>query len=318
MDQPPDQPAPAPAPAPPPENSGEAAPYQNLWVPLLVVPFLVVGVLVMVYLFFGRIVGTDATMGENLQVLIHGGTNERQQAAVSLSAQIVENRQAREDGKELPWEAGGDFLGDLQGAWDTMGPDDNPNLRLAVAKALQEYGDSGAREKLEGFLQLTDDADGDGQVRFYALLELGLLGDPEAAPAVIPFLSSADPLLQQGAASALQSMPGEDSLAALKGVLGDASLELRGMAAISLSHLGDASGAHVLVDLADADTYTAIQAREPRKYADPRLVQNSRIYAVQALARLNRDEDLALLQALADADEDPAVREAAMRAVRDR
>ena len=312
------QPAPAPAPAEPPQGGAAPSGYQNLWVPLIVVPFLVVGVLVIVFLFFGAIRGRDATLEENLQVLIHGGTNERQQAAVSLSAQVVENRQAREQGRELPWEADEDFLDQLQGAWDAMGPDDNPNLRLAVAKALQEYGDPEARAKLEGFLELTDDVDGDGQLRFYALLELGQLGDPRAAAAVIPFLASADPLLQQGAASALQSMPGPDTVEALKGVLGASSLELRGMAAISLSHLGDASGAHVLLDLVDPDTYTAIQADNPRKYADPRLVQNSRIYAVQALARLNRDEDLDLLKRIADGDADPEVREAAMRAVRDR
>jgi len=314
----PTEPTPAlPPPAPPPPPEGRS-PYQNLWVPLVVVPFLVVGVLVLVFLFFGAIRGRDATMEENLQALVQGGANERQQAAVSLSAQVVENRRAREEGREPPWPSGPGFLDQLQQAWDALGPEGNQNLRMGLAKALQEHGDPGAREKLEGFLALTDAEDEGGQLRFTALLELGRLGDPRSAPAVIPFLDQPDPLLRQGAASALQSLPGAATVEALEGVLGDPSLELRGMAAISLSHLGSAAGAHVLVDLVDPATYEAIRAVEPRKYADPTLVQNSRVYAVQALARLGRDEDLGLLRGLAEDDRDPAVREAAMRALRER
>jgi HEAT repeat protein len=285
-------------------------------VPLVVVPFLVVGVLVLVFLFFGAIRGEDASLERNLEALVHGGTNERQQAAMNLSVQLVENREARGKGQEPPWLTGPDFLERLQASWEALADEENQHLRMALAMALLEYGDPLGRVKIEGFLALDEESDPDAQLRWTALRELGRLGDPVAAPLVIPFLSHPDPLLRQGAAAALQTMPGEASVNALKGVLGDPSLELRGMAAISLSHLGDASGAHVLADLASSATYEAARAEDPRKYATAQLVQNSRIYAVQALARLERAEDRGLLQELADGDPDPAVREAAMLALR--
>lgn len=307
-----------PGPPPGPPATPGDSPYRNLWVPLVVVPFLVVAVLVFVFFFFGAIRGREATLEENLQTLVEGGTNERKQAAVRMSYQVVENRKARDQGHELPWEVAPGFLERLQQAWRTMLDDDNHHLRLALAVALVEHGDPGAREKLESFLDLDQAADPEGQLRFQTLLELGALADPASAPAVIPFLESSDPLLRQGAAAALQSLPGEATLAALKGVLGDPSLELRGMAAISLAKLGDDAGAHVLADLADPATYEAIRAEHPRKFADPKLVQTSRYYAVEGLARLGREEDLELLRRLAEGDEDLAVREAAMRALEGR
>jgi HEAT repeat protein len=309
------QPPPPPADLAP-EQAAAAPPYRNLFVPLVVVPFLVVGVLVLVFLFFGAIRGQEAGLERNLDAMLHGGTNERQQAALNLSVQLVENREAREQAREEPWATEADFLGRLEAAWQEMEGEENQYLRLTLAMALLEYGDRGARAKVESFLALTDEQDPDAQVRWIALRELGRLGGASSAPAVIPFLGHPDGLLRQGAAAALQTMPGEASVQALQGVLGDPSLELRGMAAISLSHHGDASGAHVLADLASLSTYEAAHAEDPRKYADARLVQNSRIYAIQALARLARPEDRGLLQGLAEDDSDPAVREAAMLALR--
>ena len=301
--------------APPPSAPAADSPYRNLWVPLVVVPFLVVAVLVCVFFFFGAISGREATMEENLATLVDGGTNERKQAAVRLVSQVAENRRARELGREPPFEAETGFLERLQEAWRAMGADDNPHLRFALAKTLQEHGDPDVLAKLRELLALDGEADSDGQVRFVSLIELGVLADPRGAPDAIPFLQHADPGLRQAAAIALQSLPGEASVEALKGALGDPELEVRGMAAISLTHLGDASGAAVLADLTDPATYEAVRAVQPRKYADPGLVRRSRVLAVQALARLARPEDRELFRRLSSEEEDPEVREAAMEAL---
>ena len=69
-----------------------------------------------------------------------------------------------------------------------------------------------------------------------------------------------------------------------------------------------AADAHI-----DAATYEAIHAEDPTKYADPKLVQNNRIRALEALARLGRPEDMELFLRLCDDEPDPAVREAAMK-----
>jgi len=309
-DEPTAEPAPPPAgPVEPVEPGG----YRNLWVPLIVVPFLVVGVIALVFVFFGAIRGDDATLEENLRTMVEGGTNERKQAAMSLVAQVVRNEELTRQGKPPEWKVGPDFLERLQRAWEDMREEDNLNLKLVLASVLASYGDPDARERLEELLVVPDADDADGQVRFGAMEALARLGDPAAAPAVIRLLDHPDPYLQLGAAAALQALPGPASVEALRGLLGEDDLALRGMAAISLSHLGDDAGHAVLVDLVDPATYAAVHALDPDKYADPKLVQHNRISAIEALTRLALPEDAALFARLAEEEPDPEVREAAMR-----
>lgn len=306
--------------AQPPEDGlpANASPYKNLWVPLVVVPFLVVGTLVLVYAFFGAIGGKEASLEENLDRAVHGGPNESQQALVSLASQLVANREALGNNKPEPFPGGPTFLERLQDAWKELESEGKPSFRFVVALALSNAGDPGARDKLESLLALSDEDDPQGELRFKTLEALAFRGDPASARAVIPFLKHPDPFLRQAAAAALQAMPDPESIAALKGVLDDSSLELRGMAAVSLSHLGDASGARVLRDLAGAEIYAAEHTTNARRFSSAILVQNSRVTAVRALARLGLPEDRALFERLASSSEpDPAVREAAMKALAD-
>jgi HEAT repeat protein len=310
-----DLPEPSTPPAATPADS-PTSPYRDLWVPLIVVPALIVLVIVLVWVFFGTIGGSDSTLEENLDRAVHGGANESQQAAASLASQVVKNYEAVAQGLERPFKAGPEYRSKLEAAWKELEESGgNPNIRFVVAQALAEQGDEQALDKLASLLRVPDEEDSQGALRFNALLALSRLHDPRAAVHVIPFLRHSDPYLRQGAAMALQSMPSPESAAALRGVLDDPSLELRGMAAISLTHLGDPSGAPVLRELIRPGTYAAIRAAEPdsRKYADPKLVQSNRVTAVRALARLGLSEDRALFEELSKSDADPAVREAAMR-----
>ena len=102
---------------PEPQEQASDSPYGNLWVPLIVIPFLIVGVIVLVYTLFGGIAGTDASMGENLARVVDGGPNERGQAAASLAAQIVANFEAQARDQSLPYEPGPGFDQELQEAW---------------------------------------------------------------------------------------------------------------------------------------------------------------------------------------------------------
>jgi HEAT repeat protein len=294
-----------------------ASPYRNLLVPLVVVPFLIVCVLVLVFLFFGRIAGQEATLEENLERLVHGGSNESKQAAMNLSSQAAENARAKQEGRPEPWPAGSDFPARLDQAWNELEEDDD-HLRLAVAQLGALYGAPEAFEKLAAILHLPDERDPQGHLRAYAMVALTWSRDPRAAGEVIPFLRHPDAFLRQAAAAVLQELPGERSADALAALLDDPSLELRGQAAISLSHLGDARGAAVLVELVERESYDALHRDQPRKYASEGLIQTSRFKALEALARLRRPEDRALFERVARDDADPLVREAAMRALQAR
>ncbi len=304
-------PAPAAA-ASPAASGGAAAPYRNLWVPLLVVPFLVVGVLVLVYVFFGAIRGREASIQENLERVIQGGANERKQAALSLAAQVAENRRAVAEGREPVWGVRGDLLGELRRAWDALPSDDNPHIRLALAQLAAGYGDPDSLAKLSGFLALPESEDPRGELRAQAMVGLSWLGDPRAADSLAPFLNHPDPFLRQAAAAALQRVPGNRSLEALRGLLADPSLELRGQAAISLSCLGDPAGAAVLLELLRPESYAQVRAEDPRKFKSAGQVHETRLEALRALARLARPEDRPVIESLAAGDLDPTIREAAM------
>jgi len=299
------------------EHRGPAdgGPYRNLWVPLVVVPFLVVGVIVLVFVFFGAIRGKEASLQENLERVVNGGANERKQAAASLAVQVVENRTAELAGKPPVWPVQGDFLADLRRAWERLPPDDNPHLRLTLAELGAHYGDPAALDRLLAFLSLSDADDPKGELRVPAMIALASMGDERAAAPIVKYLTHEDTFLRQSAAAALQGIPGETSRNALLGLLDDGSLELRGQAAISLARLGDPSGASVLRELLDAASYAAAHAADPRKFATERSVHDARLEAVRALARLDRAEDRDLLRELSKSEGDPAVREAAMLAL---
>jgi hypothetical protein len=328
---------PDPDPAAVPTGPRPDSPYKNLLVPLVVVPFVVVGVLVLVFVFFGAVGAEEVGLAENLRRLSQGGTNESKQAAMSLVAQAVENKSARTEGRSEPWPLPPDFQSALDAAWEEIGDDPLQGYkRLALAQFAALYRYPGARAKLESIIHLPQDvaadpesasvvfklrallsgvdvADHDGQLRLYAMLALTWLEDPSARAVVIPFLQDQDPYVRIFAAGVLQQLPGPETQAALRALLDDASLELRGQAAVSLSHLGDDAGAAVLLELADAASYAAVRAQDPKKFELPQYERDSRIKAIRAMGRLEREQFRARLEAIAAADGDPLVREAAMK-----
>jgi len=98
-------------------------------------------------------------------------------------------------------------------------------------------------------------------------------------------------------------------------LLDDPALETRGQAAVSLSHLGEARAAPVLRELVDPASYERARAADARKFAAPQHVRDSRVKALEALARLALEQDRALFERLANAEADSIVREAALRAL---
>src|SRR5262249_49357309 len=96
-----------------------ASPYRNLFVPLIVVPAVIVGAILLVFLFFGAITGREASLSENIDKVITGGQAERKQAAFNMVRQIAENREAQGEGHSAPWPVEADFLPKLRRAWES-------------------------------------------------------------------------------------------------------------------------------------------------------------------------------------------------------
>ena len=291
-----------------------ASPYKNLFVPLVVVPAAIVGVLVLVFVFFGAIAGHEATLEENLTGIIEGGAGEHKQKAFNLVRQIAENRAAQARGEPPPWPIGPEFLPKLRRAWEQV-PADEPMIRLVLASLLAQLGDARGTDALLELAELDPAADPEGEVRFHALATLGSLGDPRSLPALVRTLEAApDEGLRSVAAISLQRFPGDEARAALLGGLEDASLEVRANAALGLAARGDDAGAEVLHALLDEATYQGEHRRDARKFSEAKRIVESRVRAVEALARLARPEDRAAIERVAEEDDALPVREAAMAA----
>lgn len=300
-----------------------AAPYRNLFVPLFVVPAGIVMVLVLVFVLFGQIAGHEASLDENLERVRGAGRNERAQALLLVVQQVQENWAAVQEGRELPWPVEGDLVERLERVWDET-PREEASFRYVLASALLQADPQAGLDRLIECLAYGEEEDPGGKVRFHAAVALGVLardaGPAERArvgEAVAPLLDGGDAGLTVVAAAALQNVPGEASRAALRGLLGADSLEVRGQAAVSLSHLGDPAGAAVLWELLDPDAFARERERNREKFADRGLVSAVRRRAVAALVRLARPEDLERLRTLSREEPDLEVREAVLRGLAD-
>ncbi len=303
---------------------GQSGPYRNLLVPLVVVPALIVMVLVAVFALFGAIAGEETTPAENLERMLYGGQNERQQATFNLVVQISEGVQARREGRVAAWNIDPSFLPKLRDAWDQTAAED-PTRRLVLAILLGELGDEAALDRLLELSDLAEEIDPGRQVGLQAIFAMGWLaesrpvGDRErAARLLVARLDDADMGVRLASTAVLPKIDAEIAAPALEGMLSAGSLELRGTAALSLAELGSDAGAAVLRDLLRMDTYATEREVEPDKWADPGRVSASRRQALAALVGLGQpptademsdwssDADLAfredVLELLAQAD----------------
>ncbi|MFT5287458.1 MAG: hypothetical protein ACI8TQ_003644 [Planctomycetota bacterium] len=306
------------------EEAGEGAdvsssPYRNLFVPLVIVPAMIVIVLVLVFVLFGQIAGDEKSMAENLERVQTAGANERDQALFLLVRQIDENWADLQAGKELRWTMEGDITTELTRVFNQTPPEDI-HFRYVLAATLAQMDEVDGIGKLLSCLEINPAYDGEGTVRFNVIVGLGVaatsMTDDERArtvKAIVPFLEGDDLGLQLATAGALQGFPGAESVAALRGVLGAGELELRGQAAVSLSHLGEEDGAEVLWELVDRASYERAREGHPEKFRRESQIVAVRERAVSALCRLGRAQDLERLKEIAAGDPDLDVREEAMR-----
>lgn len=312
-----------------PGAAGEPAPdspYRNLLVPLVVVPALIVMVLVLVFVLFGAIAGHEDSPRENLDRLLHGGKNERQQAAFSLVRQVLDYRRAVLEGRAPEWDIDESFLPELRAARDQIGELESEQdvlFPLVLSSVMAQLGDPEGVSQLAELTALSERLDPERRHSMDAAWTLAAIG-PEleerervlAADALIALLESEDPGLVLVAIAGLQNLPSERTIPALKGMLGSRVLEQRGSAALSLAALGDAAGEPVLREMLALGPYEAERDRDPSKWP-PQRVSESRRKALAALAELGVPFGDVELEGWAEEDPDPLVREAA-RALRKR
>jgi HEAT repeat protein len=312
-----DEPVTTPEAAAPPPAEERQSPYSNLVVPLVVIPGLIVMVLVLIFLMFGAITGEEKSPRENLDRILHGGANEREQAAFNLARQLLEQRQQYEEESNPEWRLDPSLAPAIDDAWDEMDPEDGL-IRFVLAQALALLDEPEGVIRLVELTRTPPSLDEDGQVRFLAAKALGdfgreLEGAPadHAATALIDLSRSEDEGLRLIAAAALQAYPGEATRAALADLLGEGSVQLRLQAALSLAELGDPAGEAVLTEMCAVAPYEEERARHRERWTEAELISLSRRKALRALADIGRAPARERLEELASGDADPNIREIA-------
>lgn len=280
-----------------------AAPYGNLWVPLIVVPAGIVIAIVAVFALFGALASDEKSLGENLGLVVNGGKNERQQALFNLSRQATENQLARNEERALPFPIEEGFGEDVTRALAKLDEDDYLG-RMVLAVLLTTLEDERGAEHLEALLALDDTADPDSRVRQGALVNLGLIRRQAAAPAMLAYLDHQDVLLRLTAAGALGLLAGPEVRAGLERALGDDELQVRATAALSLAKREppDVAALPLLRDMAGKELWVAANAADRTQFRRGEDVSQFRVKAVLALARYG-DSQHEFLRALSD-DED--------------
>jgi hypothetical protein len=310
----------APQTDPPEQGDPGESPYKNLLVPLVVVPAGIVMVLVIVFSLFGAIAGEEDSPRENLAELLTGGVNERQQAAFNLVRQILEYEHAKAEGREPEWGIDESFLPQVRSARESLPAMEGPGdvtTPFVLSSLLAQVGDPEGVRQLAELTGLSDTLDPEGDYRLYATFTLGAIGremaEPErllAARTLISLLQSPDEGLVLTATAGLQNLPSPETIPALQGMLASRRVDHRLQAALSLTSLGDASGADVLRELLSPEPFLAERAENPAAWA-PQRVSESRQKALEALVQLGLPPTTAVLEEMAETDPDANLRAAA-------
>ncbi|MFT7676337.1 MAG: HEAT repeat protein [Planctomycetota bacterium] len=307
-----------------PQASGSSdGPYQNLWVPLIVVPAGIVMALVGIFALFGAISTDERSLSENLSLVRHGGANERDQALFSLMRQAAENNAALGEDREPPYAVAPEFAADVSNAVEELEPEEH-TVRLALAVLLGTMEDARGGQLLTDFLVLGDEADADAKLRIAAIQNLALLaGHNRDLVDTDAVFAGAEPLLQHPdrglrgiAVSLMGSLTLEEARAALLAAMGDAELSVRASAALALARLTppEPLAIGVLVELVGTEPYTSANSADRTRFRRAEEVSIYRQWAVAALGSYSEAEAQDVLKALLE-DADLRVREAAMLAL---
>lgn len=286
------------------------SPYGNLFVPLVVIPAVIVVVLVLVFVLFGAIGGSESSVAQDLDRMLRGGSKEQQHAAYALVGKLAANNQAEEAGREPPYPVAPGFKPDLLAAWNAGGQP--PWQRYVLASLLARIDPEVGVPLLVEMLELSEAEDQGARIRFDALLSLASHGDARALEPIARFLEHPDPGLRLVATLAMQRMPLEEALPRTRPGLGDPALDVRITSAVTLAKHGDDAGAELLRDAALPEIYAA-DASERGQPWNPEQVRHSRRTALGALGQLQRPQDRALVELLAAEADDLMVRDAAKR-----
>jgi HEAT repeat protein len=252
-------------------------------------PLLVVGAAVGIFLVFNLMTFERRSPRDYLQEVRGGAANRRWQAAFELSRSLP----------NLPPEERAALTAETLRIFEGLSPrrpDDVP-VRRYLALVLGRLGERSAVPVL-----LAAARDEDPDTRLYAVWALGRIGDPAAFETVLETSRSEDAGARKMAAYVLGQLGDARAIPRLRVLAEDRTADVRWNAAIALAELRDPSGLPVLRTMIDRDAL-ARQAALSSDQAEAAMVN-----ALKALALLKDTGTLAQIEKLEKSDPNLRVR----------
>jgi hypothetical protein len=292
-----------------------------LAVQFFLIPLVVVGVTVLLYVGFRSLVADARTAQDYIAEVRAGGSNRQWPAAFELS-RLMDDPKVRADRR---------LAVELVKAFDeTKGGD--PRVRKYLALAIGRLEPPLPAEAVSVLLKSLDDPDKPwptdmwsringwteemNEAHISTIWALGASGDEAVVPRLQPLYESPDAGVRKIVVYALGALPGEAQLATLRTALQDPTLDVRWNAAVALARHGSRDGVPVLRQMLDRAYVEQAVKRQGRPNDDQDPIADVMISGVRAGAVL-KDEGLrSAIETLSEKDGSLKVRQAARDALK--
>jgi HEAT repeat protein len=303
-----------------PRNLLAAAPA--LAVQFFLIPLVVVGITVLVYVGFRSMLTEERTPAEYLTEVRYGGWSRQWPAAYELS-RLMEDPKVRADRSLVPA---------LVKAFDEAREGD-PRIRRYLALALGRLEPPLPKEAIDVLTKALDDPGAQwtpdivsringwaeidiNEARIMTIWALGSSGDASVVGKLVPLFDSTDAGIRKIVVYALGALPGDAQLPTLSQALKDDAADVRWNAAVALARHDSAEGVPVLKEMLDRAFVEQMVKRDVRQYEDQDPVADVMISGLRAAAALNDPTLKASVEGLSQQDRSLRVRQAALDALK--
>jgi hypothetical protein len=293
-----------------------------LAVQFFLIPLLVVGVTVALYVGFRSLVADARTAQDYITEVRLGGTNRQWPAAYELS-RLMDDPKVRADRT---------LAAELVKAFDeTKGGD--PRVRKYLSLAIGRLEPPLPPEAVSVLLKSLDDPEKPwtpdmwsringwtaemNEAHISTIWALGASGDEAVVPRLLPLYASPDAGIRKIVVYALGALPGEAQHQTLRTALQDSAVDVRWNAAVALARHGYRDGVPVLRQMLDRAYVEQTVTREVRLDEDRDPIADVMISGIRAGAALKDEALRSAIEKLSEKDRSLKVRQAAIEAVRE-
>jgi len=274
-------------------------------VQFFLIPLLVVGATVLVYIGFRGLLSEDRSAEEYLADIRSGGTNRQWPAAYELSRLMSDPEFVKKGEAALAPELTKAFA---------ASSDDDPRVRQYLALALGRLTPPLPADARRLLVEALNDKE--SQTRISAIWALGSTGDVTVVPDIERLYASGDAGVRKMVVYALGSMPIDAGNDTLVRALEDAEPDVQWNAAIALARHGRHEGVPVLRRMLDRAYVERTVTRQPQARDEVDPVGEVMISGLRAVAALKAAGLSDEVRTLSTGDQNVKVRQAAIEALK--